>query len=84
MHLYFHKFYWKKVESQIGKEKTSDLKEALTILLNAEFKDLWFFKDEGYKVHKNLREFILSELEKEKDFEKLLEKCINYLKESNC
>jgi hypothetical protein len=80
MHLYFHKFYWDKVESQIGKEKTGDLKEALTILLNLEFKNLWFAKDYGYEPHKELRSFILEEWKKEKDFEKLLEKCISYLK----
>lgn len=80
MHLYFHKFYWDKVEFKIGKEKTGDLKEALSVLLNVEFRDLWFAKDYGYEPHKNLREFILTEWKKEKDFEKILERCINYLK----
>ncbi len=80
MHLYFHQFYWDKVESKIGKEKTGDLKEALSVLLNVEFRDLWFAKDYGYEPHKDLREFILTEWKNEKDFEKLLEKCINYLK----
>ena len=81
MHLYFHKFYWKKVESQIGKEKTGDLKEALSILLNLEFRDLWFIEDQGYEPHKELRKFISEKWKEEKDFEKLLEKCINYLKQ---
>ena len=58
MHLYFHKFYWDDVEEQIGKEKTGNLKESLTILLNLEFKDLWFDTDYGYKEHKELRNFI--------------------------
>ena len=56
------------------------LKEALTVLLNLEFKDLWFIEDEGYKKHKELREFIAQEWKKEKDFEKLLKKCVKYLK----
>ena len=80
MHLYFHKFYWDKVKSQIGKEKTGDLKEALSVLLNVEFRDLWFAKDYGYESHKELRDFILKEWKEEKDFEKLLEKCVSYLK----
>lgn len=79
MHLYFHRFYWDKIEPKIGKKKTGDLKEALTVLLNAEFKDLWFSKDYGYDSHKKLREFILKEWEKEKNFEKLLERCICFL-----
>ncbi len=80
MHLYFHRFYWKNIEKEIGKEKTGDLKEALTVLLNLEFKDLWFVEDEGYEEHKELREFITQEWKNNKDFEKLLEKCVEYLK----
>ncbi len=80
MHLYFHKFYWEKVEKQIGKEKTADLKEALTVLLNLEFKDLWFVEDTGYEQHRELRKFIVKEWKKEKDFEILLSKCVRYLK----
>ena len=83
MHLYFHKFYWFDVEKQIGKEKTADLKEALTVLLNIEFKDLWFVEDNGYDSHKELRKFISEEWKKEKDFKQLLEKCISYLKQPN-
>lgn len=80
MHIQFHNTYWNKIEKQIGEEKTADLKEALTVLLNLEFKDLWFVDDRGYETHKKLREFITIEWEKEKDFEKLLNKCIKYLK----
>ena len=79
MHLYFHKFYWKEVEGKIGKEKTSDLKEALTVLLNLEFKDLWFAGDTGYDSHQELREFIKEKWKEENDFDKLLEKCISFL-----
>jgi hypothetical protein len=80
MHLYFHKFYWDKVEEELGKEKTADLKEALTVLLNIEFKDLWFMEDVGYEQHKELRQFIAQEWEKKKDFDVLLDKCVKYLK----
>lgn len=80
MHLYFHKFYWDDVEVKIGKEKTGDLKEALTVLLNLEFKDLWFATDYGYESHKELRDFIIKKWKEEKDFEKLLEKCVHYIK----
>jgi hypothetical protein len=80
MHLYFHKFYWNRVEKEIGNKKTGDLKEALTVLLNVEFRDLWFSKDKGYPPHEKLRNFIEKEWKKEKDFDVLLNKCINYLK----
>jgi hypothetical protein len=80
MHLQFHNTYWKDIEKKIGEDKTKDLKEALTVLLNLEFRDLWFVEDTGYEIHKELRKFIANEWKKEKDFEKLLEMCVEYLK----
>jgi len=80
MHLCFHRFYWEDIEDKIGKEKTADLKEALTVLLNLEFKDLLFGKDRGYDCHQKLREFIEKEWKEKKDFGVLMEKCVEYLK----
>jgi hypothetical protein len=80
MHFYFHNFYWANVEKELGKEKTWRLKEALTVLLNLEFRDLWFALDEGKKGHEELRKFIAEEWKKEKDFDNLIEKCITKLK----
>ena len=80
MHIQFHNTYWKRVEKQIGREKTEDLKEALTILLNLEFKDLGFARDTGYPSHKKLRKFIEKEWKKEPDFNVLIKKCIKHLK----
>jgi len=81
MHLYFHKYFWDDTEKEIGKEKTADLKEALTVLLNLEFKDLWFVEDKGYEPHKELRDFIKSEWKKQKDFDLLLKNAISYIKQ---
>jgi hypothetical protein len=80
MHIQFHHTYWKEVEKKIGWKKTSDLKEALTILLNLEFRDLWFVPDMGYPNHTKLRQFIAKQWKKEKDFDVLLDKCVKYLK----
>ena len=80
MHIQFHNTYWPKIEKQIGKEKTADLKEALTILLNLEFKDLWFVRDEGYEIHQELRKFIEKEWKENPDFDILMKKCVEYLK----
>jgi hypothetical protein len=80
MHLYFHEFYWKDVEKKIGSKKTGDLKESLTVLLNSEFKDLFISPDLGYEEHKELRNFILKSWKEEKDFEKLLDKGVDYLR----
>lgn len=80
MHLHFHENYFEEVEKQLGNKKTHDLKEALTVLLNIEFNDLWSVIDNGYESHKELRNFIAEEWKKEKDFDKLLTKCIEYIK----
>lgn len=81
LHIQFHNTYWGEIEKQIGKEKTADLKEALTVLLNIEFKDLWFIEDLGYDSHKELREFIAQEWGKKRDFDNLLSKSVMYLKD---
>ena len=60
--------------------ETEDLKEALTILLNLEFNDLWFIKEIGYESHEKLREFIKNQWMKNKNFDVLLNKCVVYLK----
>src|SRR5271157_990947 len=39
MHLQFHYNYWDKIEKEVGRDKTADLNEALTTLLNLEFGD---------------------------------------------
>jgi hypothetical protein len=82
MHLQFHNTYWNQIEKEIGNKKIHDLKEALTVLLNLEFKDLWFVEDKGYEMHKELRNFIANEWKKEKDFNKLIKNCILFIKKN--
>jgi len=83
MHIHLHNTdWWKKVEKEIGYNKTHDLKEALTVLLNLKFIDLWIVKDNGYPNHIKLREFISKEWEKEKDFDKLTDNCIKWIKKN--
>jgi hypothetical protein len=83
MHLQFHNSkYWKECEKEIGYTKTHDLKESLTVLLNWEFKDLWTSEDEGYPNHIKLRKFIEKKWKKEKDFNKLTDNCIRWIKKN--
>ncbi|MCX6749228.1 MAG: hypothetical protein NTW17_00585 [Candidatus Pacearchaeota archaeon] len=80
MHIHFHNTYWKEIKEKIGEKKTSDLKEALTVLLNLEFKDLWIIPDNGYPQHQELRKFIEKTWKEVNDFDLLLKRCIEYLK----
>jgi len=83
MHIHLHNIdWWKKVKKEIGDTKTHDLKEALTELLNLEFKDLWVVEDKGYPNHKKLREYISLQWKKKKDFEKLTDNCIKWIKKN--
>jgi len=79
MHFQLHHYFEKGIVKKIGTEKFWDLKEALTVLLNEEFKDLWIMEDMGYTEHEELREFISKQWRKEKDFDKLIEKCVEFL-----
>ncbi len=83
MHIQFHNSkYWKICEKQLGKEKTHDLKEALTILLNLEFRDLLINEDKGYPDHVELRKFIREQWKKEKNFDILIDESIKWIKKN--
>lgn len=81
MHELWHFYTWYKFgivwEEKLGKQKYNDLKEALTVLLNIEFKDfLNEVEDVGYPQHKELRNKILEIWNEDKNIEKLWEKII--------
>lgn len=80
MHLQFHYYYEKELRKSISNKEFHNIKEALTVLLNLEFKDLIKKTDMGYPEHKKLREFMEKEWKKKKDFDILLEKGVDYLK----
>jgi hypothetical protein len=83
MHIQFHNSkYWKICEKEIGRKETMDLKEALTVLLNWEFHDLWIIQDNGYPNHVELRKSISLQWEKEKDFDKLIDNSIIWIKKN--
>lgn len=82
MHELWHFYTWCGLgpdqEEKLGKQKYNDLKEALTVLLNVEFKDLLpeGVVDAGYPQHQEIREKILEYWEKDKSIKNLW----NYLK----
>jgi len=80
MHLQFHKYFWEDCEKKIGKTKTVDLKEALTVLLNLEFRDLLLVEDKGYKKHERLRKKFANAWKETHDFSKVIDAGIKFLK----
>lgn len=84
MHLFFHYYFFDDcLKKGLTKEQTMDLKEAVTVLINFEFKDLVEREDYGHQGHKALRTLISEEWQKqeEKDFQKLLDVVIEKMKE---
>lgn len=77
MHELWHFYTWYGLgtdqEEKLGKTRYNDLKEALTVLLNIECKDLMSEdkSDRGYPQHIALREQILHFWQNEKDIQKL-------------
>lgn len=77
MHELWHFYTWYGLgpdqERKSGKQKYNDIKEALTVLLNIECKDLLpdGMSDAGYPQHQKLREKIVEFWKKEKDISKL-------------
>jgi hypothetical protein len=77
MHELWHFYTWYAFgimwEEKIGKQEYNDIKEALTVLLNVECKDLLpeGITDNGYLQHRELRQKILEIWNQEKDIEKL-------------
>ncbi|MGA2130181.1 MAG: hypothetical protein ABSG05_01015 [Candidatus Pacearchaeota archaeon] len=80
MHLQFHYYFEDEIRKTLSEGKFQDLKEALTVLLNVEFKDILKEKDKGYPSHVKIRQFIVKQWKKEKDFDVLIDKCVEYLK----
>lgn len=79
MHELWHFYTWYAFgvdqEEKLGKQKYNDLKEALTVLLNVECKDLLpeDVTDKGYPQHTELREKILELWNTEKNIHKVWE-----------
>lgn len=77
MHELWHFYAWNKFgitwEGKIGKEKYNEIKEALTVLLNVECKELLpvGVEDKGYPQHQELRNKILAFWEKDKNIDTL-------------
>lgn len=81
MHIHLHNIdWWQEVDKELGNKKTHDLKEALTELLNHEFRDLWIVNDNSYPNHVKLREYISKQWKKKKDFDLLTANCIKWIK----
>jgi hypothetical protein len=78
MHLFFHHYFEDYcLDKGLAKKEAMDIKEAVTVILNVELKDIIEEEDFGYPDHVELRKNILKEWKKHKDFKKMLEIIVN-------
>lgn len=81
LHFQFHKYYWKFcLREGLNNNQVEHLKEALTFLLNVEFRDLFKIKDFGYPIHKKLRRDLEKLWGRSKDFKSFLKKACRLVK----
>jgi len=79
-HFVFHFYFWKECEKyKLNWKQIWNIKEATTVLLNSNFLDLRLGPDNGYPEHKKIRNFMLKEWEKNKDFKKILDKTCKFV-----
>jgi hypothetical protein len=66
--------------SKLTEKQAYDVKETITELLNLEFSDLLETPDDGYQIHKELREKFRQFWTEEKDIKKAVYKFVDYVK----
>ena len=82
LHFHFHEQYEQAlIKNGVSKDDFHTIKEAMTVLLNAEeFKDVITVPDKGYEVHNELRNKLHEEWEKTKNFDHLIDVAVDFVK----
>lgn len=82
LHFHFLYYYGKYLKKKgLSQNKIEDLKESLTFLLNeSEFDEIILVEDKGYPAHQKLRVQLNQLWQKEKNFERFLEKAIKIIR----
>lgn len=75
IHIGFIRKYWRycSEELKLTPQQFGNFQEASTVLLNEEMSDILSRPDYGYKEHKELREKLLEQWRKDKNFKNLLD-----------
>ncbi len=86
MHEILHFYTWQEYKSKLTKlgiddKEYNEIKEALTVLLNSEYKDLMGAEiDKGYPQHQELRAEITNWWKNYRDLDLVIEKVVKYIK----
>jgi hypothetical protein len=80
LHFQYFAYFGEKVWDELGPNKHGELKEAMTVILNEEFRDFTSEKEEGYEIHQELRKKLLLIWKKTKNMDLFIEKAIKLMK----
>lgn len=81
LHFQYFVYYGERVWDALGKEKHATLKEAMTVILDDEFKDITPVHDEGYKEDEEIRKKLLEVWKETRDMDLFIDKAIGLLRE---
>ncbi|MFH1661698.1 MAG: hypothetical protein ABIA02_01210 [Candidatus Falkowbacteria bacterium] len=81
LHFQYFAYYGEKAWDELGQEKYEYLKEAMTVILNEECKHITKTKDEGYEIHKELRDELLKIWLETRKFDLFFNKAIEVTKD---
>lgn len=82
LHFQYFAYFGEKIWDALGAKMHGEIKEAMTIILNDEFKDLIEEKDEGYEIYRNLSKKLLKIWRKTKNMDDFIDEVIKELKNS--
>jgi hypothetical protein len=84
MHFMFHYYFFDEFKKNfsLSDNQIWAVKESITAILNIEFSDLRFGFDNGHNGHEKLREKIVKDWKKYKNFEKVLGEVCGYVRKN--
>jgi hypothetical protein len=80
-HFQFFAYFGENIWDQVSREQYEYIKESLTVILNGPFTEITNDIDNGYEIHKNLREAMIAHWQKHHDLQKLCDKSVELVKD---
>ncbi len=80
LHFQYFEYFGEKVWDKLGKEKHGRLKEAMTVILNDEFRDITPLSDDGYEIDKELRKKLLPLWRKSENMDEFIDLAVDLMK----
>lgn len=80
LHFQYFAYYGERVWNELGRDKHTRLKEAMTVILNDEFCDLSSVPDRGYEIDASLRPKLLALWRKDRNMDRFIDRAIRLMK----